>query len=192
MKSIHSHTATVSNRRSLVWLLVLAVVLMSLSVTRQHVLGTLHWHADGGARGASAAAPLHTPGVTLSGLASLWYSRWQQQQMFGHGQVRVGMAAGPVEGRLDSAQPLSPGHYHHALERHHHTPGDQGVIALDGAAEAADSASPGAALCLPLFAAPSAGLTLVAPAAPNGSWPIRGAERFASLPVAPLLRPPAA
>ncbi|OYU32436.1 MAG: hypothetical protein CFE39_03520 [Comamonadaceae bacterium PBBC2] len=202
------HTAQAIGTRSLVWLLVLAVVLMGLSVARQQALGSWHLHADVGLRGSPTALAMphststSTFSAVASGLASHWLSRWQQQQVFGHGQLRVGQSAGPTLWAA-SAKPAPShdhdhDHDHDTLERHHHALGDQranqSAIALDGAAEAADAGSVGATLLLPQFASPSQGKPLAgmaAMAARNGPWPVQGAVRFASRKVVPLLRPPA-
>ena len=135
-----------------------------------------------------------------SGLAQDWLSRRQQQQVFGHGQVRLGLTTAPTlwaastppaRGRhLDTGH--GDDHDHAALERHHHALGDGSVIALDGAAEGADLGSMGAALLMPPFASANLGLPWASTVARNGSWPIHGAVRFVSRKVAPLLRPPAA
>ena len=192
------HTAQASGTRSLVWLLVLAVVLLSLSVARQQALGSLHQHAEAAVRNAPTMPFTSPVSAAASGLAHNWLSRWQQQQVFGHGQLRVGMrvgvevitAANPVQWAA-SAKP-DPGHHHAALERHRHSLGDDSLIALDGAAEAADAGNVGAAFVLPLLAAPSLRMVLTSTVASNGTWPIHGAVRFATTLVQPLLRPPAA
>lgn len=181
----------------LVWLLLVAVALMGLTVTRQQALGPLHSHADQEVRGHS------TFSYAVSSMASDWRSRWRQQQVFGHTQLRL--AAAP-----DAATPWPPsdsragalgahGHTqandHEDLERHHHAVDDASVVAVDGAAHAADTADSsgaGAPSLLPIAATPSGGLTVHALADRRGPWPIDSAVAFVSISVAPLLRPPAA
>jgi hypothetical protein len=186
------HTVQAISTRSLVWLLLLAVVLMSFSVARQQALGSWHQHADAELRSASTiTAPIS---AAASDLASHWLSRRQQQLVFGHGQLQVRMTSAPTlwaaSAKRDNGHDES--HHHDTLERHHHTLGDGSVIALDGAAEAADTGSVGAAVLLPMLASPSQGLVLTTTTGRNGSWPVQGGVRFASMKVAPLLRPPAA
>jgi hypothetical protein len=186
------HTARALSTLGLVWLLLLAVVLMSFSVARQQALGSLHLHAGTGLPSASTFTAKFS--AAASGLASHWLSRRHQQQVFGHGQLQVGIAATPalwaVSVKHDRGHDES--HRHDTLERHHHALGDESVVALDGATEAADVGSVGAALLLPAFATPSLGLEWAGTLASNGSWPVHGAVRFATRKVASLLRPPAA
>ena len=176
--------------RSIIWLLLLAVVLMGFSVARQQALGSLHQHAEAELR--SAFTFTTTFSAAASGLASHWLSRRQQQQVFGHGQLQAGVTAAPAlwaaSARRDNRH--DEDHHHDTLERHHHALSDDSVIALDGAAEAADTSSVGAALLLPLLASPSQGLVLATTTGRNGSWPVQGGVRFVSMKVAPLLRPP--
>jgi hypothetical protein len=178
--------------RSLIWLLLLAVVLMSFSVARQQALGSLHQHTDAELRSASTFTS--TFSAAASSLASHWMSRRQQQQVFGHGQLQVGVIAAPAlwaaSARRDTRH--NEDHHHDTLERHYHALGDDSVIALDGAAEAAETGSVGAVVLLPMLASPSQGLVVATTTGRKGSWPVQGGVRFASMKVAPLLRPPAA
>jgi len=178
--------------RSLIWLLLLAVVLMSFSVARQQALGSLHQHSDADFPVASTITGKIS--AAASNLASQWLSRRHQQQMFGHGQLQVRLKDASAQwaafAKRDSGHDES--HHHDTLERHHHALGDSSVIALDGAAEGADTGGVGAALLLPMLASPSQGIVLATTTDRNGSWPVQGGVRFASMKVAPLLRPPAA
>ena len=182
-----------TSARSLVWLLLVAVALMGLTVTRQQALGPLHTHAEQGARSTS------TFSAAVSSLASDWLSRWRQQQVFGHTQLRL--AAASDERALWSPGDARTGehtahiHDHDTLERHHHAADDASVVALDGAAQAADAAdssAAGAPNLLPIVTTTSDGLAVPALAARSGPWPVDRAAAFASRSVAPLLRPPTA
>ena len=187
------HTAQANSTRSLLWLLLLAVVLMSFSAARQKALGSVHLHTD--TKLPSASTLTATFSAAASSLASQWLSRRHQQQVFGHGQLQVGMTAAPAALLAASDKRYSghnESHHHDTLERHHHALGDDSVIALDGAAEAADTGSLGTAVLLPILASPSQGLVLATTTGRKGSWPVDGGVRFASMKVAPLLRPPAA
>ena len=182
-----------TSARSLVWLLLVAVALMGLTVTRQQALGPLHTHANQEVRGNS------TLGAAVSSLAGDWLSRWRQQQVFGHNQLRLSFVSDP-------APLLPPGNFsagahdaqvndHDVLERHHHAVDDASVVAVDGAAQAADvadSSAAGAPNLLPIVATPSGGLVLPALGERQGPWPIDRAAAFFSRSIAPPLRPPAA
>ena len=182
-----------TSARSLVWLLLVAVALMGLTVTRQQALGPLHTHADQEVRGNS------TLSAVVSSLASDWLSRWRQQQVFGHNQLRLAAVADP-------APLLPPGNFragahgaqvigHDVLERHHHAVDDASVVAVDGAAQAADVAdrsAAGAPNLLSIVTTPNGGLVLPALGERCGTWPIDRAATFVSRSIAPPLRPPAA
>ena len=183
-----------TSARSLVWLLLVAVALMGLTVTRQQALGPLHTHADQAVRGNS------TFSAAVFSLASDWLGRWRQQQVFGHNQLRLA-AVSDSAAFLPLSDDSHPGtgsahaHDDDALERHHHAVGDAGVVAVDGAAQAADAAdssAAGAPNLLPIVATPNGGLALPALADRRGPWPIDGGTAFVSRSIAPLLRPPAA
>lgn len=176
--------------QSLVWLLLVAMLLMGLTVTRQQALGSLHRHADAALQG---SAPLAT---AASALASDWLNRWRQQQMFGHSALRLRMAADATLWPPSAGvQGHDDGHDHDSLERHHHAVGDASVVAVDGAAEAvaesADGGGAGAVVMLPVAATPSAGLAVPALATRTGPWPVASATAFVSRNIAPPLRPPA-
>lgn len=171
--------------RSLVWLLLLALALLGLTTTRQQALGPLHLHADHTVAGTPSALS-----AVASRFASDWHDRWRQQQMFGHAEVALRMTPGATRW-----PPGARTHNHDALERHHHALGDASVLALDGAAQAADTAdgsTTGALVLLPVVALPDEGLTVPMLAATAGAWPVDGATAFASRPIAPPLRPPTA
>jgi hypothetical protein len=177
--------------RALVWLLLVAVALMGLTVTRQQALGSLHLHADQGARGVPSFS------ATVSNLASDWLSRWRQQQVFGHKQLRFAAIPDAATTWPASDPEADTGsvhsHAHDSLKRHHHAAGDASVVAVDGAAPAADavdSSAAGAAHLPPLVATPGEGLVLPTPAARRGPWPVDGATAFVSRNISPLLRPP--
>ncbi len=179
--------------RSLVWLLLMAVMLMGLTITRQQALGSLHLHAGQELQGAFNLC------TTASSLASNWLNRWRQQQFFGHSELRMRMApdatlwpspapqlADQVQAGAAHGQP----HHHDSLERHHHAIGDGSVVALDGAAQAAESAD-GAPLVLSGIATPGAGLAVPALLADRGPWTVDPGAAFVTRSVAPALRPPA-
>ncbi len=180
--------------QSLVWLLLLAVALMGLTVTRQQALGSLHLHADQQPQGTSVLA------AAVSSLASDWLIRWQHQHLFGHQQLRLGAASDaplwPSSDFRDSDATATRGtHTHDSLERHHHAVDDGSVVALDAAAEAAgaaDSSATGGTILLPVAATPGNGLVLPAIAKRGGPWPVDRTTAFVSRSVAPPLRPPAA
>lgn len=183
--------------RSLVWLLVLAVVLMGLTITRQQALGSLHLHAGQELRDTSSLS------TAASRLASNWLKRWRQQQLFGHTELRTHIATDAAlwpsratqhADRVLARDAHGPAHRHDSLERHHHAISDGSVVALDGAAQAAESADGGstsAPLVLPGVATPSAGLAVPALLADRGPWPVDRGAVFVSRSVAPALRPPA-
>lgn len=168
--------------QSLVWLLLFAVAVMGLTVTRQQALGSLHLHAYQGSLGSSFLAS------AVSQLASDWHSRWRQQQRFGHSQLRLHPAWDPTLGSGNDTIP----HDHDAFERHHHAEGDSSVIAVDGAAESAESSATGALIVLPVVSKLSDGLTLPTMAGRTGPWPVDPDTAFASRNVAPPLHPPTA
>ena len=183
--------------RSLVWLLLMAVMLMGLTITRQQALGSLHRHTGQELRAPSKLS------TAVSSLASNWLNRWRQQQLFGHSELRTRLATDTTlwpsratqladHAHASGAHPET--HQHDALERHHHAMGDGSVVALDGAAqaaEAADGGSSGASLVSPGVATPSAGLAMPDPHADKGPWPVDPGTAFATRSVAPALRPPA-
>lgn len=186
--------ATTAGQKCLTWLLVLAIGLMGLTITRQQVLGSLHSHAEQTPRTSSV---LNT---ALSNLASDWISRWQQQQVIGHGQWLLGTASDATTWPVDSAAVAeatrshdADAHDHNSLERHHHAAHDASVVALDGAAQladAADSSANGASVLLASVGALAAGLSLPTVAEHNGPWPAGRMVAFVSRSVPPLLRPP--
>ncbi len=158
--------------QSLLWLLLLALALMGLTVTRQQALGSLHRHDQATVQGPSTLAS-----VTAS-LASDWLNRWRQQQRWGHGALPLHMATDVP-------------HTHGDLERHHHAAGDPSVESIDGAADAADNATTTGMVLLTAVATPSRALVVLAVAAERGPWPVDRFATFKSRSVAPLLRPPA-
>lgn len=182
-----------SGQRCMAWLLLLAVALMGLTVTRQQVLGSLHSHTDQGPR---LSVALH---IAVSSLGSDWARRWQQQHILGHGQMLMA-ATDSTDWPSDTAEAAnatrlheSHAHNHDSLERHHHAAHDASVVALDGAAElanASDSPASGASLLLFSLAAPSAALTVPANASHMATWPSGRFAALASRSVPPLLRPP--
>ncbi|MES2952217.1 MAG: hypothetical protein V4858_27135 [Pseudomonadota bacterium] len=187
----HRRTAQNAGLQSLVWLLLVAVALMGLTITRQQALGSLHIHAD---RESQGTPRLSTAVATL---ANDWLSRWQQQHVFGHGQLLLGTASGAapwpsnISGVSHTTDVRSThAHDHDSLERHHHTVDDGSVIALDGAAEVADDSAAGALILLPVAATPNDGPAMPAIAERRGPWPVDNFAAFVSRNVAPLLRPP--
>ena len=194
MQTNRHYTAKTIGTRCLLWLMLVTVLLLGLTVTRQQTLGALHFHADMG--GGSPWRVDATRSATPSDFGSSWLNRWRQQQVFGHGHMALGQTSTPslqlvsrTQVRRDADRHQNVDH-HLALERHHHTGNDQSVIALDGAAEAADAGNVGAIILIPIFAGPSQGLFFAGMTSRNGSWPITRAVSFASRKVAPLLRPP--
>lgn len=171
-------------QKCLAWLLLVAVALMGLTITRQQALGSMHRHVDQGTHLPSAVA------AAITSVASDWKSRWQQQKVRGHGQLSLATVHFPAH---------SPSHYqahdHDTLERHHHAPHDASVVALDGAAEfadAADSPANGASILLPALGAAGSGLAWLKSTAHRGPWPVGQAVDFVSRSIPPPLRPPAA
>ncbi len=178
-------TAHPIGQKWLAWLLLVAVALMGLTITRQQALGSLHSHADQGPRMASALS------AAVSNLGNHWINRWQLQQAVGHGQLlaNAGSDGMPDATGLHDSDP----HDHDALERHHHAAHDASVLAVDGAAEsaaAADSAASGGSVVLSGFGVPSAGLVVPTMTGFNGPWPVGRLAAFVSRSVPPLLRPP--
>ena len=193
----HRRVMQSAGTRSIVLLLLFSIVLLGMTVTRQQSLGPLHLHKDLRSQGVS------TFSAATSKLASDWLDRWRQQQRFGHSALRTRIAPdahllplgltegnGPMLVHAASAHD----HDHDALERHHHRAGDGSVLALDGAAEAAelaDGAAGGASSVLPIVAIPSDGLPLPAIERRGGAWPAATSTAFVSWYVTPPLRPPA-
>jgi hypothetical protein len=175
--------------RSLLWLLLVTVALMGLTVTRQQALGSLHVHADVSVRGTPSL------GGEISRLGANWRSRWQLQQVFGHGQLKWGFVAQEVSlsPSNDSRNVPAHDHAHGTAERHHHAMGDDSVLALDGAAEAASAAEGSTAGAVSWFSAvgtPSVWPRLLALITGKTHWPVYNAMAFYSRTIAPLLRPP--
>lgn len=169
-------------QKCLAWLLLIAVACMGLTITRQQALGSLHRHTD---------HSLHMPSAvtaTFSSLVSDWTGRWQQQKVRGHGQLLLAAAHFPAPSPSDV-------HDHNTLERHHHAPHAANVVALDGAAvaaDAADSPAGGASVLLPVLGTSGSRLFWRVTAAHRGPWPVGHAVAFVSRSIAPPLRPPAA
>ena len=186
-----------AGQKGLAWLLVLAIGLLGLTITRQQVLGSLHSHTDNA---------LHTPSVlstAVSNLAHDWISRWQQQQVFGHGQLILGSASAvppwpAARAAVADASRLhdvhdSHAHDHDSLERHHHAAHDASVVAVDGGAQladAADSSANGPSVLLTGAGVLADGFNVPMVAEHNGPWPVGRFVAFASRSVPPLLRPP--
>ena len=193
---IQQRPAITPGQKYLAWLLVLAIGLVGLTITRQQLLGSLHTHADHTPRPPSVLS------TALSDLASDWISRWQQQQVIGHGQLLLATASEGTPWPSDSAAVTDAtrlhdahAHDHDSLERHHHAAQDASVVALDGAAEladAADSSANGASVLLASVGAIADGLSLPDMDKHNGPWPIGRLVAFVSRSVPPLLRPPTA
>jgi hypothetical protein len=183
-------TARNAGTRSLLWLLLVTVALMGLSVTRQQALGSLHLHADASVRDTT------TLGEEFSRIGAHWRARWQMQQVFGHGQMAWGVLAQefPLWPTNDSRSVPAHDHAHGAAERHHHGVGDDSVLALDGAAEAASAAEGSTASAVSWFSAvgtPSVWPLLLALNTGKTHWPVYNAMAFSSRTIAPPLRPPA-
>ncbi len=180
--------------QGLVWLLLVAVALMGLTITRQQALGSLHMHTDRESQGTPQLR------IAVATLANDWLNRWQQQHLFGHGQLLLGTAsdASPWPSNTSRVSHTTDvgsthAHDHDSLERHHHAVGDGSVAALDAVAEladAADSSTAGASMLLPVAATPNDGLVLPAIADRRGPWPVDHSAAFVSRDVAPPLRPP--
>ncbi len=138
--------------------------------------------------------------IAVATLANDWLNRWQQQHLFGHGQLLLGTAsdASPWPSNTSRVSHTTDvgsthAHDHDSLERHHHAVGDGSVAALDAVAEladAADSSTAGASMLLPVAATPNDGLVLPAIADRRGPWPVDHSAAFVSRDVAPPLRPP--
>lgn len=187
----HRKAPSVGNT-CLAWLLLLAVALMGLTVTRQQALGPLHSHTVE----RSHNAPPSAIGAALSDWARDWQGRRQHQKMSGHSQMLLTFAPFPERANRHSDIPHTHtnNHTHDALERHHHAADDASVVALDGAAagaDAADSPSNGASLLLISLAAPGGGLAVPATSALRSSWPVGRIAVLSSRSVPPPLRPPA-
>lgn len=191
-------TAILVGQKWLVWLLLVAVAVMGLTITRQQALGSLHSHPDQRPRLSTALR------AAASSLGNDWARRWQQQQVNGHGQLLLGTAAYGTLWQSDKDNTAAASatrvhddhkHSHDSLERHHHGAHDASVVALDGAAElvaASDSPASGVPLLLLGIGAPSAGLVLQATTSHIGTWPQGRFAALASRSVPPLLRPPSA
>lgn len=183
--------------RGLVLLLLCAIALLGLTIARQQALGSLHLHKD---QRLQAVSPIS---VAASSLARNWLDRWRQQQRFGHTALRTHVAPDARVLTPSAAQDRGPvsrhdgnvhRHDHGDTERHHHIAGDDSVVAMDGAAEAAelvDAAVSVTSLVLPIAAMPGAGLALRAMAGRRIAWPANRTIAFVSWSVAPPLRPPA-
>lgn len=178
----------------LAWLLLVAVALMGLTITRQQALGSLHSHTDQGPRLSSALQ------TAVSSLGNDWSRRWRQQQALGHGQLLLATASYGAHWPSDSAAianatrwDAADAHSHDSLERHRHAAHDASVVALDGAAEfanAADSPASGSATLLSGMGIPSAALVVQAMPSRVGPWPVGRFAALATRSVPPLLRPP--
>ena len=174
-----TRTTPSASHRGLAWLLLVAMALMGLTVTRQQALGSLHHHAGRTVPVPSAAA------TVLSELASDWKARWQLQRVVGHGQFLLDLGT-DYSRRLAHAAPQASlanahEHDHDTLERHHHAPSDSDVVALDGSANGAQSAdSPSGVSTVLLFAAGPIGNGPLWPtvALRQGSWPAGRAVLF--------------
>lgn len=181
----HHRAAHPIGRKCLAWLLLVALVFMGLTITRQQALGSLHSHADQGPHISTALKN------ALSSLANDWVDRWESQQAFGHGQLLTGIFhSADVQAH---APVYAHTHDHSDLERHHHAPSDATVVALDGtagSADTADSSAMGVSLLLPIVWTSTAGLVLHAVAEQTGPWPVGRLVAFATRTVTPLLRPP--
>lgn len=169
-------------RRGLLGLLALAMLLMSLTISRQQVLGPLHTHAEAGL----ISAMLKWPG--LKRLAH-WRAHAQQQ---GGGLIVVvnatqAVSAWPARASLMMA---SAAHVHAEPQRHQHRPGEAGVVvALDSEAAGIDGTA--GSPWLPVLGGPSLIASLADPASRRSEWPAGSAATFASWRAAPPLRPPA-
>jgi hypothetical protein len=182
-------------RRSLIWLVLIAVALMGLMVTRQNVLGTLHVHTKAGPTSTSThVAPSFQ-------MASEWVNRWRQQQISGHLQPAISRTVDafnllpkPSNFRqlANDAKPgLQTAHHAHSfLERHHHDAADASVRALDVADAGAESASTSAAVGVPALGTPADGFRIPNPTAKDSAWPIDQTIALITRDVATLLRPP--
>ncbi len=182
---IHYRAAHPLGRKCLAWILLVAVVLMGQTITRQQALGSLHSHVDQGSH--------ISTGLTnaLSSLARDWLDRWQAQKAFGHRQLLPTNFHGAELQARAHVDPHS--HDHSTLQRHHHAAGDDTVIALDGAsasADTVDTSAMGVSMLLPIVWAPDAGLMLHPISEPTGPWPAGRLFAFSSRTVLPLLRPP--
>lgn len=174
-----------SIQKSLVWLLLLAMVLLGLTITQQQALGSLHKHSNLQSR--------HTSVITaVFVLANDWNARWQQQKILGHRQLLLGTPSN----EMDWPGVASRGSHDHdndALERHHHAADDGTVLALDGAAQgvsAVDGSSTAGSIILPVVGTPNDALTLQAAASNPMRWPEAGFTAFVSRTLPPPLRPP--
>lgn len=186
----YHRTAHPVGNTCLTWLLLVAVALMGLTITRQQALGPLHSHQEHRSHAPSAI------GAVLSDWASDWHGRWQQQKMSGHGQMLLALVPAPERAlrHRDIPHTHTSTHTHDLLERHHHAAHDASVVALDGAAagaDAADSPASGASLLLPGLATLRDGIAVPAASCVRGSWPIGRIVALASRSIPPPLRPPA-
>ncbi len=186
-----AQTATI---KCLAWLLVVALALLGSVVNRQQTLGPMHSHSEPDVPNAYLLTD------AFSKLTSEWSSRWEQQQLLGHGQLRLRGASDTRHSESLSLRAVHPeagrdAHDHDALERHQHAVNDGSVVALDGApgaVDAADSAVTAAFVLLPCLLMRTASLEVLDRADCKEPWPLEATEAFVSRVVAPPLRPPAA
>lgn len=188
-------TASTAVRTALVWLLLFAIAVLGLTTTTQQALGSMHRHAD------QSPHPTFELSAAVASVASDWVARRQQQEVAGHGQLRLDTGAYALRWLANHTrmvrlvqQPQDHHHAHDAFERHHHAPDGANLVSLDGAAEgvsAADGSGSAASVVLPLVGSPSRVMALPGLAGTRGPWPVVDGALFASRSVAPPLRPPA-
>lgn len=180
--------------RSLICLLLIAVIWMGFMSAQRQILGPLHLHAV-----KSAQMQVSSPQTELS-LLDKWLIRWHQQKLLGHQKLELqllpsthqqGELRALSKDHIDVSGPHS--HQHGEFARHHHMLGDTTVIAVDGSTpvgEAMYSAGSGTWLLLSLFAISGHLLAFTAMARFQGPWPVGDAARFSTWREAPPLRPP--
>ncbi len=179
-------------RRGLLGLLALAMLLMSLTISRQQVLGPLHTHAEAG--------------LTLAiwdwaGLDSLAHWRAHALDMDAVNATQALAVWPSPEAFVKSVHGVAARRSHHTAaehadgqpQRHQHQPGDASVlvVARDGASEAAGIDGAAGSSWLPVLGGAALSVGLADPAPRHRPWPAGTAAAFTSWSAAPPLRPPA-
>lgn len=165
-------------RRCLVWCLVAALLVYSMSGCLLRVVGPRHWHADG-----ASPAPVASSGAGLDALTQV--KRWLSGIRSLSDELHV----------KAHALGIAPHHHtHSAVLRHWHAQEDNSVrLVVDDAVdpELADlkaaAAMGGATLLMAL--APMTAWRV--PASPNGGWPVSCASRWRSAELPLPSEPPA-
>jgi hypothetical protein len=179
-------------RRSLLGLLALAMLLMSLTISRQQVLGPLHTHAEAGLTsaiwdwaGLDRLSHWRAHALDIEAVnATQALAAWPSPEAFTKSAHGAAAQRSPhVAGKHADTKP----------QRHQHQAGDASVlvVALDGATEAAGIDGAASPSLLPVLGGPAFSASLAGPASRHSPWPAGSATAFASWSATPPLRPPA-